>query len=545
MSLTLVCHVTDKSETLTTRMTDEHLHSKFIHPVTSICDSREKKQEFTSLGAASPELNRSACSRGKRYDMRSRKQFLLGIAVALVAANLVAEPVAADRSSFRRPSGGSAVAHRDGTLMRSADQATSETYSIGRTAMEPTIGFAPGGDLFYAAGGWTETPGVATGGSTEVMRSEDGGQTWASVTPTVAGENPQKVSLDPYVYVDNIDGDNARVFTIDLTVACSYMSFSDDGGDSWITNPLACGRPINDHQTLFSGPPVTSTTIGYPHVVYYCWNDVVTSSCSKSLDGGLTFHPTGAPPFVLQCGGLHGHGRTSSDGTVYLPRQVCGVPTIAVSHDEGRSWKTIEVSDIAAEQSQDPSIAVDKKGHLYFLWIGAKDRLPYLSVSRDHGETWSKAISVAPPGLKEANLVTIDALGTGKVAIAYMGSANSPWPRCTEQGCSAGDYSKTTWTGHLTVSATALSKSPTFITGLASRSNEPLVSQTCGPGRCHNVMDFIDVEISPLGIAFAAFVDSCIPEPAPGCTADNPINASAEGSYEGIVTKLVGAQRLN
>ena len=466
---------------------------------------------------------------------------LVVLALAVMMAGL---PSDVDAEVLQRRSGGSAIAHRAGKVVDSPGRPESKTYSIGRTAMEPTLGIAPGGDIYLTAGGWSGTPGVQTGGSTEVMHSSDGGESWAAVTPTVLDQNPQKVTLDPYIYVDDLDGDNARIFTIDLTVACSYMSFSDDGGKTWTTNPLACGRPVNDHQTLFGGPPVSSPTVGYPNILYYCWNDVATSSCSKSLDGGISFHPTGAPAFVANCGGLHGHGRVDGDGRVYIPRHVCGVPTLAISQDEGRSWSEVTIDGPSADVNQDPSLAIDRKDNLYYLWIGAEDRLPYLAVSRDQGKSWSKPIPVGPPGLKEGNLPSIDALGTGKIALVYYGSTNSPWPRCHED-CSNADYQPATWNGYLTISNDALSKQPLFFTGLTNHSRDPLVRQRCGPGRCHNVMDFIDVEIGPDGLAYGVFVDTCMPDPAPGCTSQNPTNAgSTSGGSEGLVTKLVGGPSL-
>jgi hypothetical protein len=59
-------------------------------------------------------------------------------------------------------------------------------------------------------------------------------------------------------------------------------------------------------------------------------------------------------------------------------------------------------------------------------------------------------------------------------------------------------------------------------------------------------MDFIDVRIGPDGIAYGAFVDSCMPKPKPGCTEENPTNAGAfEGAFEGLVTRIVGGPSLN
>lgn len=488
------------------------------------------------------------------------KKILIPLLAGVVIASFGSSAFVADAKTFARRTGGAAVVHRNGKVVDAKSAAVAKTSWIGHTSLEPTIAIEPGGDIYMTAGAWSQTPGARTGGATEVVRSTDGGATWDFVTPKVLDQNRQQISLDPYVYVDNVDGDNGRIFTIDLTVACSYMSFSDDHGETWTTNPLACGRPVNDHQTLFSGPPVSTPMVAYPNILYYCWNDVGTSSCGKSLDGGLTWHPTGAPAFIGYdtsaegegrddlSGGLHGHGVVASDGTVYLPREYCNRSYVSVSHDEGATWTNYQISKMPANGGSDTSVAVDRKGNLYYLWLN-HERQPFLSVSRDKGESWSKPVAVAPPGLKEANLPSIVARGVGKIALVYYGSTNSPYRPCPEDepDCNNGnDYVKTTWNGYMTISANALDRSPAFYTGLVNHPSDPLVRQQCGPGRCHNVLDFIDVNIGPDGIAYGAFVDSCIPKGEAPCNAKTPTNAGAfSGFYEGLVTRIEGGPSLN
>lgn len=476
----------------------------------------------------------------------------IALAGALVALALVSSLGVQAKGSDRK-SGGRAVAHRDGRFVSASRAPIAQTYSVGNHALEPTLGVDPGGDLFYAAAGFDGPAGLS---ATEIMRSTDRGKTWEIVSPRVLDRNTMPVSLDPYVWVDDrLDGDSARIFTIDLTLACSYLSFSDDDGESWITNPLACGRPVNDHQTLFSGPPVQTPMAAYPNVLYYCYNDVGSSQCTKSVDGGLTFHPTGTPAFTGYkpgsdetgffgvdgfCGGLHGHGTVGDDGTVFLPREYCGEPYLAISKDEGLTWKTVKVSKIRSISQPDegaahPSVAVDKKGNVYYTWISSANRLMYLSVSKNGGNKWSKPVVVSPPGVNETNLPQIDVRGVGKIALAYYGSTNSPFSKCKRE-CENEAYAKTTWNGYITVSADALSANPTFYSGLVNHPKDPLVRARCGPGRCHAAYDFIDVEIGPDGIPYAAFVDGCMLL----CTAVTP----RAGDYEGLVGKLVGGPSL-
>ena len=363
--------------------------------------------------------------------LRKTRKITVVTAAALTAL-LMAVGLSAEAGDNSRPNGGPGVVHQNGKAIASSKRPIAKTYSIGGHALEPTLGVDPGGDVYFAAAGFDSIGGQA---GTQILHSADGGESWDNMSPRVLDQNTMPLSLDPYIWVDdNVDGDNARIFTIDLTLACSYMSFSDDGGESWITNPLSCGRPVNDHQTLFSGPPVSTPTVGYPNILYYCWNDVASSQCSRSIDGGLTFHSTGSPVYPGAeagngdpgfygvdgfCGGLHGHGNVSPQGVVYLPREFCGTPKLAISKDEGATWNVVTVSKKIRSVSQPnegaahPSVATDEKGNVYYLWISAKTRQPYLSVSKDEGATWSKPIKAGPPGIAEANLPQIDAR-TGK-----------------------------------------------------------------------------------------------------------------------------------
>jgi hypothetical protein len=412
--------------------------------------------------------------------------------------------------------GGRTVAHKAGgqrVALRGPIPRV-EAFGLGLRAGEPTLGVTKNGDIFYAA--FQDSTRV------EIMRSRNGGRKWDVVSPKFrAGVNAHLLSLDPYLYVDPATD---RIFTIDLTVACSYLSFSDNHGRSWTTNPLACGRPVNDHQTLFAGPPVTSPTVAYPNIVYYCFQDLLTSSCSKSLDGGLTYTPTGAPAFwpgAESCvdGGLHGHGVVGADGAVYLPKEHCDQPFLAISKDEGATWRRVQVADNGAQL--DPTVDVDSNGNIYYAWI-AKDLRPYLSVSRDGGKRWTKPIMIGVPGLLRSNLMTLDAGAPGKVAFLYMGTEDRRPP--------------TTWNGYVGMTVQALTRDPLFYTGRANVESDPLKRGGCGPGRCgEQVLDFLDVVIAPDGSVWGSFVDVCDVTCA---------QTGFAGGHEGIATHVIGGPRL-
>jgi hypothetical protein len=459
------------------------------------------------------------------------------VVVAALAFGIA--PFAGAQKGGEVPSGGKAVAHRaGGKVVHVGSLPASRLYRVGHEAVEPTLGITKKGEIFYTAAGGATLNGV------DVMRSTDQAESWKVVSPRFpAGQNVHPITLDPYVFVDEPTG---RVFNIDLTVACSYMSFSDDRGKTWTTNPLACGRPINDHQTLFAGPPALTPTTVYDHIVYYCWNDFSAgSSCSKSVDGGISFHPTGSPAFAGydpanegeddHCGGFHGHGVVGKDGTVYLPKEYCGRPFLGISHDEGATWEHVQVASNGTEQlAADTSIAVDAKGNLYYLYQG-RDRLLYLVVSRDGGTSWTKPQMIAAPGVKEINLPTIDVGDPGKIAIAYMGSTNSHFQKCRRE-CTSNDYNEVTFNGYLAISVNALSGDPLFYSATVNPTGDPLIRGKCDfDNRCGPLLDFIDVEVSSDGTAYGSYVDACILT----CSTGGP-NQGAEG----VVGRLIGGPKL-
>ena len=511
----------------------------------------------------------------ERIVLRAHKVRHLSLAVVAALAfgsfALSEAPRTATAGASTEESGGKAMAHyAGGRVIRGNHRGPmSEMFrlkdanGVPMNAGEPTLGVTNEDNIFYTA--------IQGNTRIEILRGQNDGKKWEVVSPKFPnGRNAQLVSFDPYIWVDDAEGVD-RIFTIDLTVACSYISFSDDEGQSWITNPLACGRPVNDHQTLFSGPSAISPTTVFPHIVYYCYNGLGASECSKSLDGGISFIPTGTsafpafdpaaqdpsfepdvPPRIgAECGATHGHGHVGPDGTVFLPKGHCGQPWLAMSKDEGATWTRVQVAKNGSPHHE-ASVSTDRKGNIYYLY-NAADRLPYLVTSRDDGKTWSKPLMVGSPGVNEANIPSLDVGGVGKVAIAYMGTENSPGqpfppltgtttnPNCfvNQLPCpTPEEYKNTTWSGYTAISANALDKNPVFYSTTVNVKSDPLKRGICGPGRCGlQILDFIDVVIAPDGEVWTSWVDACILAYA------DPKGEQDQGS-EAVVGHLVGGPPL-
>ncbi|MDQ3957124.1 MAG: hypothetical protein M3273_02255, partial [Actinomycetota bacterium] len=233
------------------------------------------------------------------------------------------------RPAFARPvraeSGPPAVRHlASGRVVPGGSKTASPRfYRTGVGAGEPTLGATRDGTIYFQA----------LQGGPQVLATSNGGKKWTDVSPKLGSMDRHPQTLDPFLYVDTATD---RVFTFDFFFGCSLLSFTDDGGETWTTTLGGCG--LQDHQNLFTAPPVVSPTVGYDNVVYACSTQggatiySVATQCEKSLDGGVTFVPTGAPPYVTDrqpendlgidgyCHGAIGHGYGGPDGTIYIPK---------------------------------------------------------------------------------------------------------------------------------------------------------------------------------------------------------------------------------
>src|SRR5437899_3744825 len=270
-----------------------------------------------------------------------------------------------------------------------------------------------------------------------------------------AAPTSQFVDSDPIGFTDRQTG---RVFAGELTLlspTCK-VSFTDTDGLDQLGQPSYAGwspssGPLGsgvDHETIGGGPyHAPAPPHGpYPNAVYYCSQDLVTAFCLRSDDGGATFGPV-VPTYTSgECGGLHGHVKVAPDGTVYLPNNSCRGVTgnafqtgaVVVSEDNGITWnvRTVENSTLATRANanlQDPAVAIDNSGRLYFGMSSSNVEFTAIggstaavATSTDHGQTWQSIYDVgAALGLKNIAYPAATAGDDGRAAIAFYGSTTS------------------------------------------------------------------------------------------------------------------------
>lgn len=387
-----------------------------------------------------------------------------------------------------------------------------EAVATGFQGAEPSIGVTSAGNVFVTA-------------YKDVLKSPDGGRTWA-VVPNPLGP---PTTLDPMLWVDPVTD---RIFSNQLYVGCSYLSYSDDEGATWVQSPASCGLPGIDHQKIATGPypagapHAAAAAQVYPTIASYCYNKLMATNCAISLDGGLRYEyeqvvdSGNIAPAIdtpLSCGGLNGHQHHAADGTIYVPYGVnCGQAFVGVSTDGGLTWtpKRTELPSLYV----DMDMASTPDGTAYLFYKSADQRV-YLARSRDRFDTVEGPFLVSPPEVTGTMFTVMSAGSDGRLGFAYLGNTQNADGRIEDDM-----GPETVWDLYVTMTLNAGDARPTFVTTRANPDGDPVQrGSICmsSPEGCRdddgepggttnrNLLDFIDSAVGPDGRFWVAFTDGC------------------------------------
>ena len=371
---------------------------------------------------------------------------------------------------------------------------TNITFRVSDTGVigaEPNIGLLSDGTIFVQE-------------FFDTMRSSDDGATWEDVAPPYMKIN----TFDPMLRTDPFTD---IVYTNHLQPNCTHQAWSEDGGNTWLFNPAACGTGGEDHQKLAVGPH----PLGLPtNVVYLAYQARGAAWVSRSLDGGVTWTPAevtsrGAGDPYRNTGPVE----ADRDGTVFVPYYLCdGAIGVGLSTDFGASfWFDRVVPDEAItcegthRTDPDPGPAFDMAGNLYVAYR-TDHGLRYI-FSTDKGTTWSEPIDVAPEGLRSITHVDAVAGDDGRLAIAYRGTADS------DKGPNSDGFAA--WHMYVTFIEGATSGAPIVRTAMINDPSDPVqrgpicsMGSACAGGS-RNLLDFIDIAVGPDGRVYVAYADGC------------------------------------
>jgi hypothetical protein len=354
---------------------------------------------------------------------------------------------------------------------------------------------------------------VANGG---LAISTNRGASWRGVQPPgIDGQShPTYKPLDDHLYVDK---DTSRVFWNTTGTAESgsgnTISYTDDDGATWGFS--TAGLRAAENARITSGRPRGSRTVGYPKVVYFCFNTSLAGGiepvgggrlCAKSLDGGATWILLGQGilfrkvlPAHAECGTdqedfgpLDGkYPQPTRDGRLYVVLTCGDHRYLAVSSDEGTSWPLVTTGGHSVTVPGDGQFLIDGRDRFYALWKDVRGRVVY-AFSADRGRTWSRPRGVLAPGVEEVFTWQAAIGGPGELLVTYYGRRPG----------------RTTYDGFLTQTRDAFAAVPTFWSGMANRPSSPLLYRAGGvnPGILY---DYNGAAVGPDGSGWAGFVKDC------------------------------------
>lgn len=384
---------------------------------------------------------------------------------------------------------------------------------------------------------WTQPVKVGTGGEPglrlagngtvyihvpgDLFVSHDDGATWTSLAdnlnaagPVLGGDADLAIGKDGTLYYSDLE---------ELAALSVYAS--QDGGKSWTENPDASVLPGDDRQWLEVGPDAGPLASSH-EALYLVFNNQATNVvASKSTDGGKTWvalpvnkglqtqfwsqgnlvvDPKDGTVWITY--DLGNAARPNGDGVLPATNEV----QVAKSTDGGLTWTLAPVYTASGTDDTGqifPVIAQDAAGHLYvtfaLLHDGHSDIM--LSTSSDKGASWSKPVKVNQ-GAQTAVQPWVDAMGDGRIAVAYYGANESAAP-----GAVKGD-----WHVYLATAPDGMAAQPTFTEGLAAQAPNHkggicTVGIMCGtPGSSGSraLLDFFQVRLDGKGKAHIVYADT-------------------------------------
>ncbi|MHB8513220.1 MAG: PKD domain-containing protein [Actinomycetota bacterium] len=347
--------------------------------------------------------------------------------------------------------------------------------------------------------------------------------TWSDVTASSSVFN-----IDPILATDSSTG---RTFAGGEAGACSVLNYTDNDGASWTQMTNACTASA-DHESIGSGAWVGLAPLGstYSRAVYYCAQDPA-DSCSTSTNGGLTF---GAPVTVSGgCTGLHGHVKSSADGTAYVPNNNCGGVGGAISRNNGSAWGSYVITGAAsASRGFDPSVTTTPDNTLYEAWARAGDYHPMVARSTSHGSSWDEvtdlANTVSPPAVA-STFQAMTSGDNGRIAVAWLGNQTPSSGIPFDNGYHGiwNLFVSYSYDGGLTWQTVQATSDP--------------VQRGCiwdggGSNVCRNLLDFMDASVTKDGRVVVSYADGCIN----ACAASNGTEAESTDAYATIARQSTG-----
>jgi hypothetical protein len=411
-----------------------------------------------------------------------------------------------------------------------------------RFVTEPSLTVDPQGHVF-TSGPW----GFSTGQSF-LWRSLDRGDSYdlekLEVSPV--GLRPCSTPLGPgggdtdQIAFDSVTGQHVVVF-VDLEALAGVLTCTSfDGGNTWFTeNPLTTTQQAEGGaDRMWLGHDV----IAGRDVLYLVNDDLVSGgdAAYRSLDYGANWEVVAQPAFVnaAAIGNPGGIAVDQATHTAYFANTdgdnvVVGIAASAATGPLTFTTHVVATMQVSPYPADLVRIALDTSGNAYLTWAEPADDSVKLSVSQDHGATWSTPVSVSAAGTKNF-FSAVTAGSSGRAALAWYTTTNQA-PLAENSG---------PWFIAFAQSINALKAAPTFTLARATP-HAIHINPVCLQGlNCtavqpadRNLGDFMSISIDGRGAAFIAYDD----------TANNlfdPAQTSTAGAPNTHIVRQIGGTSL-
>jgi len=369
----------------------------------------------------------------------------------------------------------------------------------------------PGGEPTLA---WLKDGSILVASGNGVAKLAPDHATFSDATPPV--DKALQQTLDPFLYGDPVTG---RVYDTELD-SCMRLSWTDDGGATWMTNPEVCGGPDQHHQKVAAGPsPVPGARavhIATMNLASWLTTDDVVVFHSQSLDGGLAW--TDTPAMTKQTAGMEaravGNIAVADDGTIGIIAYLCdrfvdaaynGV-AFGRSTDGGLTWAWSRIAPGGGRcEGIDPGLAAVGTT-FYAAWedLFAGTGHEWWSQSTNAGATWSPPQAI-PTGNLGSMVFTDAAADKTRLAVAFLGTADTAIGPTQAPGWAL-------W--HPYLASLDLTKPKATWTVERLQEDPVQAGPICMDGPmcldgARNLLDFIDVQLDADHKAAVAYADGC------------------------------------
>jgi len=254
--------------------------------------------------------------------------------------------------------------------------------------------------------------GNANGQGGNLWISKDHGETWAWYDKDMATGTGR--SGDSYTAI-KADG---TIYYTDLYLSTASVDWSNDGGETWIQNPMGSLYLLVDRQWFVIGPDGSGGEL-----LYFSYNELASGlhmvKSRMIASQGIDWQPcNGGAPISSDVGSRDNFAVDTNTGEVYHANWQSNGIYCYVSTNYAESFTGYEVEGgtiHAAAQNTFIDMDVDLAGNVYMMW-SSREHIK-LGISRDKGQSWDVKVVTVENGTRV--FPWIAAGSEGRIAMAW------------------------------------------------------------------------------------------------------------------------------